>query len=53
VPLLGTVSADQEPQMIRQARDEPVETERGQAGRCELDRQRHPVELPADLGDLG
>ncbi len=38
--------------MIGQTRDEPVQTERGQAGRGQLDRQRHPVELAADLGDL-
>jgi hypothetical protein len=51
VPLVGTVSAHQEPQVVGQTRDEPVEPECRQAGRGELDRQRHPVQLPANLGD--
>jgi hypothetical protein len=37
--------------VVGQARDEPVEPECGEAGRGEFDRQRHPVQLPADLGD--
>ncbi len=52
MPLVGTVSTDQQPQVIGQAGDELVEAERGQAGSRQLDGQGDAIQLPADLGDL-
>jgi hypothetical protein len=53
VPVVDPVSADQQPQVVGQARGQPVEPEGGgQAGRGELDRQRDPVQLAAHVGHL-
>jgi hypothetical protein len=49
--VVGARPTDQQPKVVGEARREPVEAERGQAGGRKLDRQRDPVQLPAQLGD--
>jgi len=44
-------AAGQQPQALVQARREAVHPESLDAGGCELNRERNPVQLPADVGD--
>jgi hypothetical protein len=52
VPVLRARPARQQPQLVGEPGGEAVEAEHGQAGGRELDRQRDPIQLPADLGGL-
>jgi hypothetical protein len=55
VPVVGAAPAGQQLQVVGEAGEQAVHTERGDPGRGQLDGQRHPVQpgtQPADLGAL-
>src|SRR5262249_58667904 len=46
----GAAAAREQPEAVVQARGHAVDTDRNDARRGELDRQRHPIEVPANGG---